>query len=128
TARLSEQLFPEVSCGVRHSQGDAHQPARSCACSRGGEMAQLDRLLAAMVSNRADALLLDDGEAARLEIGGALRALTKTPLTDVQITELLKEVTDADGAAQLDAKNPLTFSRSTDDGAFVIRAMVNNGH
>ena len=34
-------------------------------------MAQLDRLLAAMVSNRADALILDDGEAARLETGGA---------------------------------------------------------
>ena len=54
-------------------------------------MAQLDKLLAAMMSNHASALVLTDGEVVKLEIGGQLRPLTKTPLTPAQILALLNQ-------------------------------------
>ena len=55
-------------------------------------MAQLDRLLAVMVSQRATALRLDESELAELEIGGASRPVTKTPLTGPQVVALLREI------------------------------------
>ena len=42
-------------------------------------MTQFDRLLAAMVSNKADAIILEDGDLVKLEVRGQMRPLTKTP-------------------------------------------------
>jgi twitching motility protein PilT len=87
-------------------------------------MAQFDKLLAAMVSNKADSLVLEDGDLVKLEVGGQLRPLTKTPLSGAQIVALLKEIASAEAARNLDASKPATLSHVTGDGAFVIRAMI----
>ena len=89
-------------------------------------MAQFDKLLAAMVSNKADSLVLADGDLVKIEVGGQMRPLTKSPLTGPQIVALCKEVAKADAAKNLDAGKPATMSYITNDGAFIIRAMVNN--
>ena len=89
-------------------------------------MAQFDKLLAAMVSNKADSLVLAEGDLVKIEVSGQLRPLTKSPLTGPQIVALCKEVAKPDGAKNLDAGKPATISYITNDGAFVIRAMVNN--
>jgi twitching motility protein PilT len=84
-------------------------------------MAQLDRLLSVMVSQRATALRLDESELAELEIGGASRPVTKTPLTGAQVVALLREIAPADAAASLDAGQPTTFGYISDDGAFAVQ-------
>ena len=89
-------------------------------------MAQFDKLLAAMVSNKADSLVLDDGDLVKVEVGGQLRPLTKTPLAGPQIVALCKEIASTEAQKLLDAGKPATMSYVTNDGAFVIRAMVNN--
>src|SRR5688572_1953320 len=88
-------------------------------------MAQFDRLLTAMVTNKAESLVLEDGELVKVEVGGQLRALTKSPLTNVQIIALLKEIASPDVQKQLDAGKPATIAYVTNDGAFVVRAMIN---
>ncbi len=90
-------------------------------------MAQLDRLLAAMVSNLADALVLDVDSPAQLEVRGELRPITKSTLTAAQITAVLKEAAPADSHARLDSGTPVTFGRMTGEGAFTVRAMVREG-
>ena len=88
-------------------------------------MAQFDRLLTAMVTNKADSLVLEDGELVKVEVGGQLRALTKSPLANAQIVALLKEIASPDTQKLLDAGKPATVAYVTAEGAFVVRAMVN---
>jgi len=90
-------------------------------------MAQLDKLLAAMISNHASALVLTDGEVVKLEIGGQLRPLTKTPLSAAQILSLLQEVASEHDQAAFEAGNPVEILRATPDGAFVIKAQAVEG-
>jgi len=90
-------------------------------------MAQLDRLLAVMISNRAEALTLDEGDLAKLELDGGARAVTKSPLTPQQVVGLLKEIAPADAGRLLDAAKPANFSYATTDGAFAVRAAVTAG-
>ncbi len=90
-------------------------------------MPQFDKLLAAMVSNKADSLVLDDGDLVKVEVGGQLRPLTKTPLAGAQIVALCKEIAKPEAAKSLDEGKPATMSYITNDGAFVVRAMINNG-
>jgi twitching motility protein PilT len=87
-------------------------------------MAQLDRLLAAMVSNKAVSLVLEDGDLAKVEVGGQLRPLTKSPLDGKQIVALCKEIASAEMQKLLDAGKPTTISYVTNDGAFVVRATL----
>ena len=87
-------------------------------------MAQLDRLLAAMVSNKAVSLVLEDGDLAKVEVGGHLRPLTKSPLDGKQIVALCKEIASAEMQKLLDAGKPATIAYVTNDGAFVVRAML----
>ena len=88
-------------------------------------MPQFDRLLSAMVSNKAESLVLEDGELVKVEIGGQLRALTKSPLTNPQIVALLKEIASPDVQKSLDSGKPATIAYVTGDGAFIVRAMIN---
>ena len=88
-------------------------------------MAQFDRLLAAMISNKADSLVLSDGDLVKVEIGGQLRPLTKSPLTAPQILALLKEIGSPESVKLLDAGKPATLTYVSGDGAFVVRAMLN---
>ena len=84
-------------------------------------MAQLDRLLGVMVSQRATALRLNEGEVAELEIGGASRPATRTPLTEPQILALVREIASADRLVALDAGSSVTFPYVSDDGAFAVQ-------
>ena len=88
-------------------------------------MAQFDRLLAAMVSNKADALVLEDGDLIKVEIAGQLRPLTKAAVSGAQILALLKEIAPPEQQKHLESAKPATLTYVTGDGAFVIRAMLN---
>ena len=83
-------------------------------------MAQLDRLLSVMVSQRATALRLDESELAELEIAGAARPITRTPLTGPQVLALVREIAPPDVAASLDAGQSASFAYVSDDGAFAV--------
>jgi len=86
-------------------------------------MAQLDKLLSVMISNRADELVLTEGAAAALLTDGNERPVTK-PLTAPQIVALLKEIAPAPAQAALDAKQPTKFQYMSEDSVFAARAMV----
>jgi len=90
-------------------------------------MAQLDRLLSVMVSNRANALVLNEGDVAQLEVPGGVRPVTKQPLTSQQVVALLREIAPADAGAKLDAGKDTTFQYSSDDGIFIARASLADG-
>ena len=87
-------------------------------------MAQFDRLLAAMVGNKADSLVLEDGDLAKVEVGGQLRALTKSPISNPQILGLLKEIASPEAQKLLEQGKPATIAHVSGDGAFVVRAML----
>jgi twitching motility protein PilT len=90
-------------------------------------MAQLDRLLSVMVSQRASALRLDESQLAELDIAGVRRPVTKTPLTGPQVVALLREVAPAEAVAALDAGQAATFSYLSDDGAFDVQVQREAG-
>ena len=90
-------------------------------------MAQLDRLLSVMVSNRANALVLNEGDVAQLEVPGGVRPVTKQPLTSQQVVALLREIAPADAGAKLEAGKDATFQYSSDDGVFIARATIADG-
>ncbi|MEX2180833.1 MAG: type IV pilus twitching motility protein PilT [Gemmatimonadaceae bacterium] len=86
-------------------------------------MAQLDRLLSVMISNRADELLLKEDQPATLLVGGQERPVTKA-LTAAQIVALLKEIAPPQSAAAIEGKQPTKFQYSSEDGVFAVRAMI----
>lgn len=86
-------------------------------------MPQLDRLLSVMVSNRADSLVIKEGEAAVLMVEGQSRPVTKA-LSGAQVVNLIKEIAPAAAAQALDAKQPAKFLYTGEDGAFAVRAML----
>ncbi len=86
-------------------------------------MPQLDRLLSVMVSNRADSLVIKEGEAAVLMVEGQSRPVTKA-LSGAQVVNLIKEIAPASAAQALDAKQPAKFLYTGEDGAFAVRAML----
>ncbi|MBA3854286.1 MAG: hypothetical protein C0503_07710, partial [Gemmatimonas sp.] len=86
-------------------------------------MAQLDKLLSVMISNRADELVLTEGAAAVLLSQGNERPVTKA-LTAPQIVALLKEIAPAPVHVALDAKQPTKFQYMSEDSVFAARAMV----
>jgi twitching motility protein PilT len=90
-------------------------------------MAQLDRLLSVMVSNRANALLLNEGGVAQLDVVGGARPVTKQPLTAQQVVMLLREIAPPDASERLDAGGPAVFQYESEDGVFVARAAMQNG-
>ncbi len=86
-------------------------------------MAQLDRLLSVMVSNKADSIQLMEGEAAKMIMGaGEPRPLTKGPLAGPQILALVSEIAPADERAKLAAGQGTTFRYDNEDGSFGVRA------
>src|SRR2546423_393372 len=91
-------------------------------------MPQLDRLLSLMVSQRATALKLDENELAELEIAGAARPMTKTPLTGPQVVALLREIAPSESAALLDGGMPTQFDYVSEDGAFCVNATRDGTH
>src|SRR5438874_5592306 len=90
-------------------------------------MPQLDRLLSAVITNKADALTLDEGDPAKMEMQGASRAVTKSPLTAQQVVGLLKEIAPPDAGRQLDTAKSAAFTYTSADGAFAVRAAQEGG-
>src|SRR5690348_6967516 len=90
-------------------------------------MPQLDRLLSAVISNRAEALTLDEGDPAKLEVQGNARPVTKSPLTAQQVVGLLKEIAPPDAGRQLDTAKAATFTYTSADGPFSIQASQETG-
>jgi twitching motility protein PilT len=86
-------------------------------------MAQLDRLLSVMISNRADELVMHEGEPAVLIIASQERPVTKA-LSAAQIVALLKEIAPTASAAALDGKQPTKFRYLSADSVFAVRAML----
>ena len=80
-----------------------------------------------MISQRASALRLDETQVAELEIGGAPRPVTKTPLTAQQVVALLREIATPDAAAALDAGQPARFAYVSAEGAFAVDAGRDGG-
>ncbi|MCU0624158.1 MAG: type IV pilus twitching motility protein PilT [Gemmatimonadaceae bacterium] len=90
-------------------------------------MAQLDRLLSVMVTNRADAILLMENDVAKMLVQGDTRPLTKSPLSAGQIVALLREIAPPDAAAHLAAGTATTFRYDNPDGSFGVKLRAENG-
>ncbi len=90
-------------------------------------MAQLDRLLAAVVSQRADALHLASDDAAQLVAGDALRPLTRHALSAQQVLVLLREIAPPDAALEIEAGRPVRFRYVTAEGSFLAELEVADG-
>jgi twitching motility protein PilT len=84
-------------------------------------MAQLDRLITAMTSAGADAVVLAEGDAATLVTGSSRRPVTRQSLTAAQLLGFVREIAPADAAALLDADRPAHFTYTTVEGAFQVR-------
>src|SRR4051812_6469775 len=62
-----------------------------------------------MHEQRAEALQLAVGKPVSLMQNGAVRPITREPLTDTQIQGLLREIAAGEAVAQLGAADPLPF-------------------
>jgi twitching motility protein PilT len=91
------------------------------------DMPRIDPLLAALVSNRADAIRLSDGEIAHIIKGGAPHPLTRTPLAEGQLLLLLREMAPPDLGSQLGGAEPVEFAYSNGEGSFLARVRRDNG-
>src|SRR5687768_12131213 len=87
-------------------------------------MAQLDRMISAMVAHGGDALHLNEGEAATIEIKGSRQAVTKAVLSGPQILALLNEIATPAAAGMLESRTPTKFRYDTPEGLFLVRAML----
>jgi twitching motility protein PilT len=90
-------------------------------------MPQLDRLLSVMVSNRAEALMLNEGDLGTLEMTSGARPVTKAALTAAQVVGLIKEIAPAESARHIEEGRPASFTYDSSDGAFGVRAMLEGG-
>jgi twitching motility protein PilT len=90
-------------------------------------MPRIDPLLTAMLSNRADAVRLSDGDVAHLVKAGAQHPLTRQPLGDGQLLVLLREMAPPDVSPALGGVDPVEFVYANGDGRFVTRVMRQNG-
>ncbi len=90
-------------------------------------MAQLDRLLAAVVTQRADALRLASDDPAHLVAGDDLRPLTRQALSAQQVLALLREIAPPDAALEIEAGRPVRFRYTTPEGSFLAELEVADG-
>jgi twitching motility protein PilT len=90
-------------------------------------MAQLDVLLSAILTQKAQSLRAEGGTPASLEIGGASRPVTRAPLSNEQIAALLKEIADPAQRIAVDASQPVSITRAAGDATFTIDASMAEG-
>ena len=84
-------------------------------------MAQLDRLLAVLVSRRGDSIRLVQDEPAVLVRGAETQPLTRTPLTPAQVLAIVREVAPADLDLQVERGDGAQFDYTMGGDAFVGR-------
>lgn len=89
-------------------------------------MPRIDALLTAMVTNRAQAVRLADGDVAYLMIGGTPQP-TRNPLSDGQLVALLREMAPVEIASQLDTGEPLEFIYANESGRYLARLRTDDG-
>jgi twitching motility protein PilT len=89
-------------------------------------VARLDRLIQVLYEQRGDALRLAVGKPVTLLANGAARALTRDPLTDVQIIALAREVADADVGPRLAVADALSFGYDSPSGPVTL-ALTRDG-
>ena len=90
-------------------------------------MPQLDRFLSVMVGNKAEAIVLIEGDVATLQKDGVPRPITKQPLSAAQLVMLLKEIAPAPAAKRLEAGTPAAFRYSNSDGDFAVKTAMPGG-
>jgi twitching motility protein PilT len=88
-------------------------------------VAQLDKLLNAMISNDADSLLLREDQPAALMIGEQARPLTKA-LTGMQLMALVREIASPAAQKQIDSRAPASFGYQNPDGVFAVKVMLHS--
>ena len=81
-------------------------------------MAQLDRFLSVLVSNKATSLIMAEGDLATLMINDSPRTVMKQPLTSAQILTLVREIAPQNSPHNLDLKGGARFTYSSADGTF----------
>lgn len=89
-------------------------------------MAQLDRFLNILVSNKATALNLSEGDVATVTIRDSARPVMKQPLTSAQILTLVREIAPATTPHALDVHGDLRFEYSSAEGTFEV-SLTQNG-
>jgi twitching motility protein PilT len=90
-------------------------------------MAQLDRLLAVLVSRRGDAIRLVQDEPAFLMRGAESQALTRGPLTPAQMMTIVREVAPADTEERMERGEGAQFEYVMGSDAFVGRVHRQQG-
>jgi twitching motility protein PilT len=90
-------------------------------------MAQLDRLLAVLVSRRGDSIRLVQDEPAFLIRGAESQALTRSPLTPAQVLTIVREVAPADTEARVERGEGAQFEYTMGPDAFVGRVHRDQG-
>jgi twitching motility protein PilT len=88
-------------------------------------MAQLDRFLNLLVTNKASALVFTEGEIATVTIKDSARPVMKQPLTSAQILTLVREIAPQHQPHQLDGAGNVRFEYASVDGAFEVRLSQN---
>ena len=73
-------------------------------------MARIDKLIQVMHEQRAETLTLSVGKPAYLMQNGAVRHLTREPLSDAQIQALVREIASPETAARLGSAGPVAFA------------------
>src|SRR5688500_4553177 len=90
-------------------------------------MAQLDRLLAAVVAQQGESLRLVGDDAVHVVAAGTARPLTRQALSAQQVLGLLREIAPPEAAREIDAGRPVSFRYATAEGSFVARLAVDGG-
>jgi twitching motility protein PilT len=90
-------------------------------------MPQLDRFLAALVSHHASALMLVTDAPAQLDMQGTPRAITKAPLSELQLLTLLQELAPGNARMALDAGAAVTFGYKSEEGSFTLQVTERKG-
>jgi twitching motility protein PilT len=79
-------------------------------------VARLDKLIQVMHEQRADGLQLAVGKPASLMQNGAVRFLTRDPLSDAQIQGLVREIASPEAAARIGTAGPVVFAYRSPTG------------
>jgi twitching motility protein PilT len=90
-------------------------------------LARLDKLIQVMHEQRAEALHLAVGKPASLMQNGAVRPLTREPLSDTQIQALVREIASPETAAQLGSAGPVSFAYRAPSGEVQVELKAGNG-
>ena len=80
-----------------------------------------------MHDQRAEALHLEVGKPASLMQNGAVRLLTKEPLTDAQIQALVREIASPEVTAQMGSAGPVSFAYRSPSGEVQVELKAGNG-